>query len=291
MQPLNSAFYAVRILSRQPQTSGSRSHDNESKASWLHDMEIHTQVTPSTQATHSAAFLPHNHTCATTEPPLTPHRFSPRKFTDFCPSLHRKIAKCGTKLRLPPIHLSFRLRSRANLCIGTAKEPTGLTQDRRTCMIQKRDKHRRSLCKEKSNVIASISLCPEASTNTGLQSLTLVRQYIDYKLLALKPHGKASSHFPYSEMHVFEVAIADMQGCISCIDYIILHDDQTTARFVLARACIRYQGSSLCFSASGPSRHGARTVYLLTFATLFCDMADFAEVLDLLLTKLCGSTW
>jgi hypothetical protein len=114
---------------------------------------------------------------------------------------------------------------------------------------------------KKSNVIISISLSPEASAETGLQSLTLVCQYIDYNLLVFKPQGLASSHSPYSEMHVFEVAIADMQGCISCIDYSILHDDQTTARFVLARACIRYHGFSLCFSASGPSRHGARMVW------------------------------
>jgi hypothetical protein len=32
-------------------------------------------------------------------------------------------------------------------------------------------------------------------------------------------------------------------------------------------------------------------VYLLTIATLFRDMADFVEVLDLLLTNSCGLAW
>jgi hypothetical protein len=174
MQPLNSAFYAVRIFFRQSQASGSRSQDNESKASWLHDMEIRTQVTPSTQATHSAAFLPHNHTCARTEPPLTPHCFSPHKLTDFCPPPSPQDSKVWHKVdlpntprskdtaqRLPPIYLSSRLRSRANLCIGMMKEPTGLTQDRRTCMIQKRDKHRLSLCKKKVMLSSASLLAPK----------------------------------------------------------------------------------------------------------------------------------
>jgi hypothetical protein len=63
-------------------------------------------------------------------------------------------------------------------------------------MIQKRDKHRLSLCKEKSNVITSISISPEASTETGSQTLTLVCQYIDYNLLIFKPREQPVFAFP-----------------------------------------------------------------------------------------------
>jgi hypothetical protein len=100
MQPLNSAFRASSCLFfRQPQARGVLQKADlmttNQRCRGCTTWRSHTQEMPSTEATHSAAFLSHMHTCTpfSNARNQTPTHTSLLLTADPCSSLHRKIVK------------------------------------------------------------------------------------------------------------------------------------------------------------------------------------------------------
>ena len=158
---------------------------------------------------------------------------------------------CGTQSAPPleqyctaiqPIYQSFRLGRRANLCIGTAS----LTQDRRTCMIQRREtKHRLFLLASRRTVsVHPWHLAHPWLTHSNRSSVSDTLSTTPFMSLAHNAMRIQAStlsvlaHLQYSEMHLFQKAqMVCMQGCICCIDYSALHEGTAECSRVAA-SCI-----------------------------------------------------